>query len=613
MYNLKALKVEQVTHILHVDDDISNLEISKQILTCIDKNFEIDQATSVDEALKKIATTHYNAIISDYEMPKKNGLQFLKELRQQGNDIPFVIFTGKGKEEIAIKALNLGADGYYNKNGSPETVYGELLYGIKAATEKRKAKQSLEEKEKRHMALINQSTSLFIVHDLDGQIVEVNLQASKCLGYTQEELLSKNIADLDSEAAHNKNWPSILPKVLRGEPVTFESFMINKAGKKFPIATSLGSIQLNDKTLVFGFVRDLTENKRAEEALKQERDLHESITEAIGCGLAIINKDYRIIRANDFIKQYKGDVVGKLCYATLNSLDAPCPDCGVTKIFAGKTNVDSHEYHSTRLDGKQYWVEIIATPLKDKIGNIIAAVEISIDITERKNGEEDLEYIMQQLMLVNEKLGVVGSLTRHDVSNKLNIVSGVSYLLKKRYMDQVDVVEGLVKIEQAVKESSKIFEFAKTYEALGVEEFKYVDVGNAFNEAMALFSGLNLRVINDCDGLSLFADSFLRQLFYNLIDNTRKYGGKTTAIRVYYEKLDLGALRLIYEDDGVGISAENKSKLFSKGFSTGGSSGFGLFLIKKMMDVYGWTITETGEPGKGAKFTIIIPNSNLIH
>ncbi len=64
---------------------------------------------------------------------------------------------------------------------------------------------------------------------------------------------------------------------------------------------------------------------------------------------------------------------------------------------------------------------------------------------------------------------------------------------------------------------------------------------------------------------------------------------------------------MIYEDDGVGISAENKLKLFSEGFSTGGSTGFGLFLTKKMMEVYGWKIEENGIPNEGAKFTITIP------
>ena len=148
------------------------------------------------------------------------------------------------------------------------------------------------------------------------------------------------------------------------------------------------------------------------------------------------------------------------------------------------------------------------------------------------------------------------------------------------------------------------------YEQIGAEELTYIDVEKTINEAVALFPGFNLKVVNDCQGLTVMADSFLRQLFYNFMDNTRKYGEKTTAIRIYYEKAELGGLRLIYEDDGVGISAEDKLRLFSEGFSTGGSTGFGLFLIRKMMDVYGWQIQETGEPGKGAKFTITTPKLN---
>ncbi|MBE3116689.1 hybrid sensor histidine kinase/response regulator [Candidatus Bathyarchaeota archaeon] len=226
---------------------------------------------------------------------------------------------------------------------------------------------------------------------------------------------------------------------------------------------------------------------------------------------------------------------------------------------------------------------------------------------ERKKGEEKLRESRGKIEVVAEKLRVVGELTRHDVQNKLSAVTGNAYLLKEKHADQADIVEGLGEMEMAVKDSMKIFEFAKMYEQIGVEELTYIDVEKRVNEAIALFSGFNLKVVNDCQNLSLLADSFLRQLFYNFIGNTRKYGKKTTTIRVHYEKAESGELRLFYEDDGVGISAKDKLRLFTEGFSTGGSTGFGLFLIKKMMEVYGWEIQETGEPGKGAKFTITIP------
>jgi len=148
------------------------------------------------------------------------------------------------------------------------------------------------------------------------------------------------------------------------------------------------------------------------------------------------------------------------------------------------------------------------------------------------------------------------------------------------------------------------------YEQLGVEELTYINVEAKINEATSLFSGSLPKIINECHGLTVLADSFLRQLFYNFIDNTRKYGQKTTTIKIHYEKADQDSLKLVYEDDGVGVSLENKTYLFKEGFTTGGSTGFGLFLTKKMMDVYGWQIQENGTPGEGAKFNISIPKLN---
>ena len=122
-------------------------------------------------------------------------------------------------------------------------------------------------------------------------------------------------------------------------------------------------------------------------------------------------------------------------------------------------------------------------------------------------------------------------------------------------------MDGLSKMEQAVAESVKIFDFAKMYEQLGVEDLTYIDVESKLKEACALFSGSLPNIINECRGLTVLADSFLRQLFYNFIDNTRKYGKKTTTIRVHYEKTDQESLKLVYEDNGVGISLENKAYL----------------------------------------------------
>src|SRR5665648_520165 len=86
------------THVLHVDDDPSVKEITKLMLLDLNGSLEIDQDSCVDEGLNKLADGHYDLVVSDYDMPVKNGLDFLRELRQHKNMVPFILFTGKGRE-----------------------------------------------------------------------------------------------------------------------------------------------------------------------------------------------------------------------------------------------------------------------------------------------------------------------------------------------------------------------------------------------------------------------------------------------------------------------------------------------------------------------------------
>jgi DNA-binding response OmpR family regulator len=156
--NLAFSKTSPI-HVLHVDDDPSLLEISKLMLLDLDSSFEIDFACCVDEALKKLAAGHYDIVISDFEMPKKNGLQFLAQLREENNQLPFILFTGKGREEIALKALNLGADAYLNKQGNPETVYTELLHSIRQSVTQKKNEETNQTQNMILMALTKSSNS----------------------------------------------------------------------------------------------------------------------------------------------------------------------------------------------------------------------------------------------------------------------------------------------------------------------------------------------------------------------------------------------------------------------------------------------------------------------
>ena len=118
-----GLTKDALIRVLHVDDDDDFLIISKRFLER-QGSFQLETVSSVKEAMQKIKQKKYDVIISDYQMPEMNGLDLLKELRAGENDVPFILFTGECKEEIAMEALNFGADRYFNKNGTPEIVYG---------------------------------------------------------------------------------------------------------------------------------------------------------------------------------------------------------------------------------------------------------------------------------------------------------------------------------------------------------------------------------------------------------------------------------------------------------------------------------------------------------
>jgi signal transduction histidine kinase len=235
-------------------------------------------------------------------------------------------------------------------------------------------------------------------------------------------------------------------------------------------------------------------------------------------------------------------------------------------------------------------------------------IVVSRDIRKRKRAEEAAKESSRKLEIVNQKLHVVGSLTRHDMANKLSAAKANTYLLKKKLTEHPELVKCINAIDETINQSCKIFEFSNFYEKIGAEEPTLVNVTEQFKVAIDLLPHGSIEIINSTEGLTVLADSMLKQLFYNLIDNSLKHGKTVTSIQLNY-KQDTKQTKLIYQDNGVGIPAEDKARIFSVGFTTGGS-GVGLKLVKRMIEVYGWTINEEGESGKGAKFVITIPRNN---
>jgi signal transduction histidine kinase len=238
-------------------------------------------------------------------------------------------------------------------------------------------------------------------------------------------------------------------------------------------------------------------------------------------------------------------------------------------------------------------------------------LENFFDITALKKTESDLKEEQMRTAATNEKLKIVGGLTRHDIRNKLSALNGNLYMLKKKISENAQAMQYMSEIDKAYQQIERILDFERVFEQVGSERLTAVDVGTLFSEASALIGDLKgVQVKCSVENLTLVADSLLRQVFYNLIDNSLKYGEKLKNISLHSVEDDESIL-LVYEDDGIGISNEVKAHLFEKGY--GKSTGFGLFMVKKIIEGYGWKIEEDGVMGKGVLFKITIPKSKHLN
>jgi len=259
-------------------------------------------------------------------------------------------------------------------------------------------------------------------------------------------------------------------------------------------------------------------------------------------------------RAVDFTGFTNGELEGR------NMLDFLVPEDRKRAIenmkssFAGE-NLGSSEYSLFRKDGTTY-PTLVRTSRIISDNKVVGLRGLIIEIAEHKKAEKALREreIHYRLLtelehVTNEKLNVIGKLTRHDVRNKLSAVKANAYLLKKRVGGNTEIANYIASIEQSVEQTESLLEFNRIYEQIGTEQLRTLDVEECFNEAASFFPELrNVKVTNQCHGFSVFADSLLRQLFYNFIDNSMKHGGKISRIQLHYMK-EGDEAKLFYEND----------------------------------------------------------------
>jgi len=454
------------------------------------------------------------------------------------------------------------------------------------------------ESQRKFEGLFRHNPEAAVYLDQGFRIVDLNPRFCQLFGYSAEEIKGRNINDVVAPE-RLKEEAERLDKDAKDGYASHDTVRKRKDGSLVPVSISAAPVTFENNLLGYvGIYKDITELKRAQEESEESRKHFQMLFDLMADPVAVVDGRGKILEVTRKVEEITGfkreELVGKnlLKVEMFGAKTKAVMIKGLAKRMMGM-HLQPYEVEVLKKDGGKLMYEINAAKIDYK--GEPADLVVFRDILERKNLEE--------------KLRVVGSLTRHDVRNKLSAVTGNAYLLRRKLAGNPEALEQLADMENAVRNVEAIFEFARTYEKLGVEQLVNMNVGKAVDEAASLFTDLKgVRIANECGGLTVIADSLLRQLFYNLIDDSLKYGEKLTQIRVRYEEFE-DKLKLIYEDDGVGIPCDAKSKLFTEGFTTGKGSGYGLYLIRRITEVYGWTISETGTHGKGAQFTIDIPKA----
>jgi len=203
-------------NILCVDDESSLLEVCKIFLERSGQ-FTVDTALSAYSALDLLKHNTYHAIVSDYQMPGMDGIEFLKSVRSSGNTIPFIIFTGKGREDVVIEALNEGADFYLQKGGKPKPQFAELKHKLNLAIQQRQAERDISNLERRESDILNFLPDATFAIDVSGRVIVWNKAIEEMTGVPAADMVGKDNFEY-ALPIYGQRRPDLIDLVLKDDP-----------------------------------------------------------------------------------------------------------------------------------------------------------------------------------------------------------------------------------------------------------------------------------------------------------------------------------------------------------------------------------------------------------
>jgi PAS domain S-box-containing protein len=406
--------------ILYVDDDEILLNVNKIYLEKTG-DFSVDVANSGTLALDRIASGQYDAILSDYQMPGMNGIELLKMVRDRHGSLPFILFTGKGREEVVMDAMNNGADFYVQKGPDLKGMMAELRYKLNRAIERRRIEDELKRSRQQMTDIINFLPDATFVIDTRGRVIAWNHAMEKMSGCRKEDIIGKG----DYEYAlpfFGERRPMLIDTVLQDPPSLHRScggFHVheNKISQNIfapamhggrgahlwvhagPLCDADGIVEGAIETM-----RDISEIHQIKHDLDLYRDANLGFANILPVGVYEIDLTCRLTFANTMAYEMFGLVPEDFSQG-INILDfiaAPDRDRAFSEIQgAAKTASSSgREYLLQKSDGSMFPGLIYGAPVTDpETKQPVGLRGVIIDLTRRRQEAQTLLESEERLRL----------------------------------------------------------------------------------------------------------------------------------------------------------------------------------------------------------------------
>lgn len=388
----------------------------------------------------------------------------------------------------------------------------------------------------------------------------------------------------------------------RGEDLRRQEFLLRRTdGGAARVAAAVSALRGPGGALIelIWVFQEIPAGREVGEALRRSEDEYRAIA---GGQAELIYRwlpDGTVTFANEAYCRYIGipcrDLVGRRHAPGLVAKDGARARQSLASLTPDHP-VSVTERRVVMPEGGVRWQQWTDTAFFDDEGSVVEYQSVGRDITDARAARE-------ALLLANRKLNLLSEVTRHDILNLLSVLMG--YLdLSRAQTDDPELQEYFKKEEEAIQGIQRCMAFTGEYQDVGVASPVWQPLSRIIHEAMAGLDPGDIAVEMEADDLEVYADPLIARVFANLIDNSLRHGGNVSRIRIYPEVSDR-EIKIIYEDDGIGIPHAEKERLFERGF--GRMTGFGLFLAREILSITDISIRETGEPGSGVRFEINIP------